>query len=192
MQQKHLALRLRERTSQQITMSTTQQALARSSTTTQLLATLSRMADCHIAGCELCIWRSIVQLSNGLACTRRSWLTNAGTSVGTLTDIDGDSRSTSTPDVGADEYSPLTCFGISALTAANVTSVGFDATWTSNNSSTIGVQVRHRLSSGPGAWTITAGTGTSVSISGLSPATSYDYSAREICAVGDTCVWSAR
>ena len=116
---------------------------------------------------------------------------NAGTSVGTLTDIDGDSRSTSTPDVGADEYSPLTCFGISALTAANVTSVGFDATWTSNNSSTIGVQVRHRLSSGPGAWTITAGTGTSVSISGLSPATSYDYSAREICAVGDTCVWSA-
>ena len=56
---------------------------------------------------------------------------NAGTSVGTLTDIDGDSRSTSTPDVGADEYSPLTCFGISALTAANVTSVGFDATWTS-------------------------------------------------------------
>jgi hypothetical protein len=116
---------------------------------------------------------------------------NAGTSVGTLTDIDGDSRSTSTPDVGADEYSPLTCFGISALTAANVTSVGFDATWTSNNSSTIGVQGRHRLSSGPGAWTITAGTGTSVSISGLSPATSYDYSAREICAVGDTCVWSA-
>ena len=60
---------------------------------------------------------------------------------------------------------PLTCFGISALTAANVTSVGFDATWTSNNSSTIGVQRSSPLELRP--WRMdyhSPGTGTSVSI----------------------------
>ena len=41
MQQKHLALQLQEHILQQTTMSTTQQALARSSTITQLLATLA-------------------------------------------------------------------------------------------------------------------------------------------------------
>ncbi|MGY8964332.1 MAG: fibronectin type III domain-containing protein [Flavobacteriales bacterium] len=116
---------------------------------------------------------------------------NAGTPVGTLTDIDGDSRSTTTPDIGADEYAALTCFGVSGLAAANVTAVGFDATWTSNNATTIGTQARHRLSGSTSAWTITSGTTNSISVSGLTAATAYDYAVREICAIGDTCVWSA-
>ncbi|MDO7566136.1 MAG: hypothetical protein MUR14_01280, partial [Schleiferiaceae bacterium] len=118
---------------------------------------------------------------------------NAGTPVGTLTDIDGDSRSTTTPDIGADEYAALTCFGATGLAAANVTAIGFDATWTSNNATTIGTQVRHRLSGSTSAWTITSGTTTlsSISVSGLTAATAYDYAVREICAIGDTCVWSA-
>ena len=116
---------------------------------------------------------------------------NAGTPVGTLTDIDGDSRSTTTPDIGADEYAALTCFGVSGLAAANVTAIGFDATWTSNNATTIGTQARHRLSGSTSAWTITSGTTNSISVSGLTAATAYDYAVREICAIGDTCVWSA-
>ena len=70
---------------------------------------------------------------------------NAGTALGVLTDIDGDTRSTTTPDMGADEYAPLTCFGVSGLGAANISDVSFDATWSSNNSTTIGSQVRYRL-----------------------------------------------
>jgi len=115
---------------------------------------------------------------------------NTGTSVGTLTDIDGDTRSTTTPDIGADEYAPLTCFGVSGLTAANISDVGFDATWTSNNTTTIGTQARYRLSGSTSAWTTASGTTNSISFSGLSAATAYDYAVREICAIGDTCVWS--
>ncbi len=115
---------------------------------------------------------------------------NTGTSVGTLTDIDGDTRSTTTPDIGADEYAPLTCFGASGLTAANISDVGFDATWTSNNTTTIGTQARYRLSGSTSAWTTASGTTNSISFSGLSAATAYDYAVREICAIGDTCVWS--
>ena len=115
---------------------------------------------------------------------------NTGTSVGTLTDIDGDTRSTTTPDIGADEYAPLTCFGVSGLTAANISDVGFDATWTSNNTTTIGTQARYRLSGSTSAWTTASGTTNSISFSGLTAATAYDYAVREICAIGDTCVWS--
>jgi hypothetical protein len=85
----------------------------------------------------------------------------------------------------------LTCFGVTGLAAANVSAIGFDATWTSNNATTIGTQARHRLSSSTGAWTITSGTTNSISVSGLTAATAYDYAVREICAIGDTCVWSA-
>ena len=85
---------------------------------------------------------------------------NAGTALGVLTDIDGDTRSTTTPDMGADEYVPLTCFGVSGLGAANISDVSFDATWSSNNSTTIGSQVRYRETGTTGAYTVYAGTGT--------------------------------
>ncbi|NCZ95388.1 MAG: hypothetical protein EBZ16_07690, partial [Flavobacteriia bacterium] len=76
---------------------------------------------------------------------------NAGAALGVTTDIDGDTRSTTTPDMGADEYAPLTCFGVSGLGAANISDVSFDATWSSNNSTTIGSQVRYRLNGSTGA-----------------------------------------
>ena len=110
---------------------------------------------------------------------------NVGAALGVLTDIDGDTRSATTPDMGADEYVPLTCFGVSSLGAANITNVGFDATWSSNNSTVIGSQVRYRLA-GTTSYTL----GSSASISGLTAGTTYDFSVREVCSIGDTCSWS--
>ncbi|NDD80904.1 MAG: hypothetical protein EBZ33_08240, partial [Flavobacteriia bacterium] len=116
---------------------------------------------------------------------------NAGAALGVTTDIDGDTRSTTTPDMGADEYAPLTCFGVSGLGAANISDVSFDATWSSNNSTTIGSQVRYRLNGSTGAYTVMAGSTGTATITGLMASTSYDYSVREICSLGDTCSWSA-
>ena len=116
---------------------------------------------------------------------------NAGTALGVLTDIDGDTRSTTTPDMGADEYAPLTCFGVSGLGAANISDVSFDATWSSNNSTTIGSQVRYRETGTTGAYTVCRAQRERATITGLMASTSYDFSVREICSVGDTCSWSA-
>ena len=116
---------------------------------------------------------------------------NAGTALGVLTDIDGDTRSTTTPDMGADEYAPLTCFGVSGLGAANISDVSFDATWSSNNSTTIGSQVRYRETGTTGAYMVLTGSAGMATVTGLMAFTSYDYSVREICSLGDTCSWSA-
>ena len=116
---------------------------------------------------------------------------NAGAALGVATDIDGDTRSTTTPDMGADEYAPLTCFGVSGLSAANVSDVSFDATWSSNNSTTIGSEVRYREAGTTGAYMMVNGSGASATITGLMASTSYEFSVREICSVGDTCSWSA-
>ena len=116
---------------------------------------------------------------------------NAGAALGVTTDIDGDTRSTTTPDMGADEYAPLTCFGVSGLGAANISDVSFDATWSSNNSTTIGSQVRYRETGSAAAYMVMTGSTGSASISGLMASTSYDFSVREICSAGDTCSWSS-
>ena len=114
---------------------------------------------------------------------------NIGAALGVLTDIDGQTRSTTTPDMGADEYAPLTCFGASALNASSITNVGFTATWTSNNSTTIGSQIRYRIA-GTTSYTVATGGAGNASLSGLTAGTVYDYSVREICSIGDTCSWS--
>ncbi len=115
---------------------------------------------------------------------------NVGTALGVLTDIDGDTRSTTTPDMGADEYAPLTCFGVSGLGGANISDVSFDATWSSNNSTVIGSQVRYRETGSSAAYTVMTGSTGSASLSGLTASTSYSFSVREICSIGDTCSWS--
>jgi len=116
---------------------------------------------------------------------------NAGAALGVLTDIDGQTRSTTTPDIGADEFAPLTCFGVSSLGSSNVSDVSFDATWSSNNSTTIGSQVRYREAGTTGAYTVISGSTGTATVSGLMASTSYEFSVREICSLGDTCSWSA-
>ena len=137
------------------------------------------------------VWGDPLYVSTSDLHVQGSTPNNAGAALGVATDIDGDSRSTTTPDIGADEYAPLTCFGASSLGATNISDVSFDATWSSNNSTTIGSQVRYRLSGSTGAYTVITGGAATATISGLTASTSYDYSVREICSLGDTCSWSA-
>ena len=114
---------------------------------------------------------------------------NAGAALGVLTDIDGDTRSTTTPDIGADEYTPLTCTSVSGVAGSNIAHNAFDVSWSSTNSSPIGGQIRYRVN-GTTSYTVASGTSGST-VSGLTASTTYDVSAREICAVGDTGSWSA-
>lgn len=108
------------------------------------------------------------------------------------TDMDGQSRSATSPDAGADEFTPLTCFSVNGITATNVSNSGFTASWTSTNSGGIGKQRRIRIA-GTTAWSITTvpGPANSMTVTGLLASTQYEYQIRTICSAGDTSIWSS-
>ncbi len=105
-------------------------------------------------------------------------------------DIDGDSRSLTNPDIGADEYTPSTCFTPQTIQFSNVLDTSLSTSWISPNSSVIvGAQVKVRPEKSS-TWTIFWTTSTSLNINGLNPSTWYEVSIREICTIGDTGIWS--
>jgi hypothetical protein len=82
------------------------------------------------------------------------------------------------------------CGAPSGVSASNITNTSFDVAWTSyslNTGSPLSYEVRYRLTGGSAYMS----NGASASIAGLTSATSYDVSVREICAVGDTSGWSS-
>ncbi|MFL2580641.1 MAG: fibronectin type III domain-containing protein, partial [Schleiferiaceae bacterium] len=113
---------------------------------------------------------------------------NAGAALGVLTDIDGDTRSTTTPDIGADEFAYVSqCFAPTGVTTSNVTASSFDASWSSANTA-IGYHAR-AWAAGTTTYTYSSGTAGPASFTGLSANTSYSVEVRDICAVGDTSAW---
>ena len=127
--------------------------------------------------------------------TRGQDADNAGTPVGLATDIDGDTRSTTTPDIGADEYTftPI-CFEPSGISTYNISSSFFYFDFNTVNTAIafearvaeIGTQNYSYYNQ-----TYIGSNGLSQgSISGLNADTEYFVQVREICAVGDTSVWS--
>ena len=94
------------------------------------------------------------------------------------TDIDGDSRSTTTPDIGADEFVPPACATPSALVFGAITPANASMTW-------LGISSQYDLEWGPTGFT--QGTGTSSTVSAasatitVSPATIYDIYVRSNC-----------
>ncbi len=115
---------------------------------------------------------------------------NAGAPLGVLTDIDGDTRSTTTPDIGADEFAYVSqCFAPTGVATSNVTASSFDASWSSANTA-IGYHAR-AWAAGTTTYTYSSGTAGPASFTGLSANTSYSVEVREICAVGDTSAWSS-
>lgn len=114
---------------------------------------------------------------------------SAGTPLGLATDFDGDTRSLTNPDIGADEYTPLSCFGVTSLSASNVTASSADLSWSSYNSGALGYEIRYSIQ-GSVNYNLVSGTGTSKTINGLSSGTLYNAQVREICSVGDTSAWS--
>ena len=117
---------------------------------------------------------------------------DAGANVGVMTDIDGDSRPilpSTGYDIGADEYIPPTCPVGYGTTSFNLTSTSGDITWIPGANDT-GWILEY------GATGYLAGTGTSIqssndtlTISGLTPVTTYDVYLKGICGIGDTSLW---
>jgi len=93
------------------------------------------------------------------------------------------------PDIGADEYTPLSCFGVTSLSATNVTASSADLSWSSYNSGAVGIPIRYNIQ-GSVNLHLVSGTGTSKTLNGLSSGTIYNAQVREICSVGDTSAWS--
>jgi hypothetical protein len=96
---------------------------------------------------------------------------NIGTPLASITtDIDGQSRSATTPDAGADEYTPLTCISATVITVSGVTGSGATVSWTTTNTP-VSYKVRYRT--GTGAWTTSAQTAATKSLTGLAQFTAY-------------------
>ena len=117
---------------------------------------------------------------------------DAGANVGVMVDIDGDARPilpSTGYDIGADEYIPPTCPVGYGTTSFNLTSTSGDITWIPGANDT-GWILEY------GATGYLAGTGTSIqssndtlTISGLTPVTTYDVYIKGICGIGDTSLW---
>ena len=116
---------------------------------------------------------------------------NVGTPIaGITTDIDGEIRNLTTPDIGADEYIPPTCPSGSALTSFNQTGTTYDVTWTPGTSDVSWILEYGPLGFTPGTGTSMVSNNDTATITGLTPKTDYDVYVRGICTVGDTSIYA--
>lgn len=111
-----------------------------------------------------------------------------GSNMGVLDDFDSDIRPAISPDAGADEYTPMTCYIRKDLHGTAVEDTSFTAAWTNTNLC-ISNQIQWR-EIGNAAWMDTIVSGTQVSIGGLTPNTHYEFRVRAVCSVGDTSLWA--
>ncbi|MEQ9261921.1 MAG: hypothetical protein RLP14_02050, partial [Owenweeksia sp.] len=114
---------------------------------------------------------------------------NTGTPVGVTDDIDGDVRSATTPDIGADEYMAPSCAPSSGLAATNISSSGAQLSWVAGGGTSFNIEY------GPAGFSI--GNGTVVSgvsnphtLTGLSALTAYEFYVQDDCGAGGTSPWS--
>ena len=120
-----------------------------------------------------------------------SFINGAGdNSVPIAVDIDGDSRplaGSTVVDPGADEFSPPLCPPSVNLGATNITLTSADIFW---DGVTIDYQYEVVLAgAGQGSGTVIRTALDSVTITGLTPSTAYEFYTREICGRGDTSIW---
>jgi parallel beta-helix repeat protein len=102
--------------------------------------------------------------------------------VGVTTDIDGDTRNATTPDIGADEFTPPSCFAPSGLNATNLSLTGATLGWTAGGSETAW-DVQYGVSGfalGTGT-TVSAITANPYSLTGLTASTNYQFYVRAAC-----------
>ncbi len=105
---------------------------------------------------------------------------DAGTSVGVMTDIDGDPRSTTTPDIGADEFTAPSC---TQSTNFMVVSVGADSvlvSWNPGAGSNFIVEY-DTAGFAPGTGNTVVTVDTFAIITGLTASTSYDFYLTDSC-----------
>lgn len=114
-------------------------------------------------------------------------LNNSGIPLGVTHDFDGDIRSSTTPDIGADEFMPIvTCAQAGKPFYIQRTKNSFNINWIQVNSGASSYEVRYRVHGTTNYTTIVA----SKNLTGLQPNTKYDISIRDICGPGDTAAWS--
>ena len=114
---------------------------------------------------------------------------NIGTPLASVTtDIDGQTRSTTTPDAGADEYTPLSCVATAVVTVPTIGGSTATVSWTTSNTP-VSYKVRHRTN-GTGAWTVGTQTATTKNLTGLQSFTAYEVQVKEFCSTTDSSIWS--
>jgi hypothetical protein len=114
---------------------------------------------------------------------------NIGTPLAAITtDIDGQTRSTTTPDAGADEYSPLSCVSAAVITVPTVGGTSATASWTTTNTPA-SYKVRFRVQ-GATSWNTVAQTAASYTMTGLQSFTTYEVQVKEFCSATDSSIWS--
>ena len=111
-------------------------------------------------------------------------------SVPISVDIDGDIRplpGSTTIDIGADEFDPPACPPSVGLGVTNVTLNSADVFWTG-----IAMDYEYEVvlaGAGQGTGTVFTTILDSITLTGLTASTSYDFYTREVCGRGDTSIW---
>jgi hypothetical protein len=105
------------------------------------------------------------------------------------TDIDGEVRNATTPDIGADEFSPAVCFSPVSIVHTLLTDSTVFINWTSSGASN---WILEYGISGftQGSGTVIALTDTFTTITNLTPNTNYSYYVREYCGAADSSAWA--
>ncbi len=114
---------------------------------------------------------------------------NIGTPLSLVTtDMDGQNRSATTPDAGADEYTPLSCVSATVITVPTIGGNTATVSWTTANTP-VSYKVRHRTN-GAGVWTEGTQTTTTKNLTGLQSYTAYEVQVKEFCSATDSSIWS--
>ncbi|MBM4179737.1 MAG: hypothetical protein FJ211_10485, partial [Ignavibacteria bacterium] len=135
------------------------------------------------------VWGDVIFYSPTDLHVQNAVANNVGTPIASVTtDMDGQTRSATTPDAGADEYSPLTCISATAISVPTIGGTTATVSWTTTNTPT-SYKVRHRAN-GVGTWTTTTQTAATINLTGLTPYTDYEVQVKEFCSATDSSIWS--
>ncbi len=132
---------------------------------------------------------AIVFYSNSDLHVQNALANNIGTPLASITtDIDGQTRSATTPDAGADEYSPLSCISATVITVPAIAGSTATVSWTTANTP-VSYKVRYRTQ-GVGSWMTMTQVAATINLTGLSQTTNYEVQVKEFCSATDSSIWS--
>jgi hypothetical protein len=135
------------------------------------------------------VWGDVIFYSPTDLHVQNAAANNVGTTIASVTtDMDGQTRSATTPDAGADEYSPNSCISATVITVPTIGGNTATVSWTTANTP-VSYKVRHRTN-GTGAWTVGTQTATTMNLTGLQSYTAYEVQVKEFCSTTDSSIWS--